>query len=97
MASEAALALAQPFAGMLGAVARLFGVPHAAQAVDDLLDHLLGDDAVKDALVGFPGIDDAGAWLAHRPNDTPKLHVDVFLQHVYFYKRERNRLSKGRP
>ena len=97
MAGEPALALAQPFAGMLGAVARLLGVPHAAQAVDDLLAHLLGDDAVKDALVGFPGTADAGAWLAHRPNDTPKLHYIFILTYFYticiFTSVRRNRLT----
>ncbi len=96
MAGEPALALAEPFVGMLGAVARLFGVPHAAQTIDDLLAHLLGEDAVSDAFVGFLGTDGAGAWLAHRRNDTPKLHLAIFLQYVYFYKRERNRLSKPR-
>jgi len=61
MAGEPTLALAQPFAGMLGAVARLFGVSHTAQTLDDLLAHLLGDDAVKDGLVAVLGIDAAGA------------------------------------
>ena len=51
MAGEPALALAQPFAGVLGAVAPIFGVSQAAQAVDEFLAHLLGDDG--------------GAWLAH--------------------------------
>ena len=40
---------------MLGAVARHLGVPDAVQVVDDLLAHLLGDDADKDQPVGFPG------------------------------------------
>ena len=36
---------------VLGAVAPIFGVSQAAQAVDEFLAHLLGDDG--------------GAWLAH--------------------------------
>ena len=79
MAGEPALALAQPFAGMLGAVALLLGVPHAAQAVDDLLAHLLGDDTVKDAPVGLLGTGSAGAWLAH----TSTIHQKFTL--IYFY------------
>jgi hypothetical protein len=45
MPGEPALVLAQPLSGMLGSVARLLGGPHAAQAVDDLLNHPLAQDS----------------------------------------------------
>ena len=41
--------------------------------------HLLGDDAVKDALAGFFGTDNAGAWLAH----TSTIPQNFTLTHLY--------------